>query len=79
MTVYDSWEEAARASRSGRAIGPPGLREIPGSGQALPVSIVKPLSGDPFFTYHSAPGMRVRELGRVSAAECDRVRRWQPF
>jgi hypothetical protein len=77
--VYDNWEDAARASRTKRAIAPPEYRELPGTGKALLVSIVKPLSGDPFFTYHSAPGMRVRELGRVSAAECDKVQRWQAF
>jgi hypothetical protein len=48
------------------------------SGGVIPVQIVKPLYGDGFFVYRSAPGLKAAGI-RPSAAQIDAVRDWQPF
>jgi hypothetical protein len=74
---YNNWEEAAKASRIKMAISPPERKEIPG-GEVLPVRIVKPLRGQPYFTYASCPGLQIRHM-TVRTADCDTVKIWEAF
>jgi hypothetical protein len=77
MKRYNDWQAAAEASRLKMALSVPMRREIPG-GKVLMVQMVKPLRGDPYYTYASCPGLRVQNMHAV-ARDCDRVRGWEPF
>jgi hypothetical protein len=74
---FDNWEAAARASVKRMAISAARKEELPG-GRVLSVCMIKPLGGDPFYTYASCPGLPVRHLA-VRAAACDAIREWSAF
>jgi hypothetical protein len=77
VKVFDNFEDAARESRTRAALSPAVRRVMP-NGEVLPVRIVKPLYGQPFWTYASSPGMKVRDL-HLAVSDVDSVREWKPF
>jgi hypothetical protein len=74
---YPDWQAAAEASRSRMAIADPIYAEL-ASGMILRVRLVKPLRGDPFFTYASCPGLPVKNLP-AKVKDVDKTERWKPF
>lgn len=76
-STYPNWEEAARASKYGRAItAKPTTIVIPRG--TFRIHIVKPLHGDPQAVYATAQGIRVHDW-RPSSTYVDRIRVWKAW
>lgn len=75
---YKDWQAAGEASRIRRAAI--SRDDFPGltAGKRCFYKIVKPLRGDPYPVYSTAPGIKVDGI-RISASDCDRVKDWAPF
>lgn len=78
MNYYPDWQAAAESCKQRKAISESFFMRLDG-GRLLRVCIVKPIHGDPKYVYASCPGIPVRGLGRPTASDCDRIRRWKPW
>lgn len=75
--IYTTWQEAAEASRWGKAISAqPITIHIPRG--RYTVQIVKPRYGDPYAVYLTAPGIHVHDWKPTNSA-VDRIRRWKAW
>lgn len=76
MEIYPDWEAAAKASKWRKAVSTPVTITIPRG--TFRMEMVKPLHGDPYAVYATAPGIRVHDY-KPSTREIDRIRRWKPW
>jgi hypothetical protein len=75
MTWFDHWSSAAKASKDGKAVSDRITRALDG-GRVLDLEIVKPLYGEPYAVYASAPGIKVHSY-KLTARDVDGVKRWK--
>ncbi|MBU1081631.1 MAG: hypothetical protein KKB59_14205 [Spirochaetes bacterium] len=74
--VYRTWEEAARASKAGRAVSSIIRRPTPRG--ELTAVIVMDKKGNSHYAYGSANGIRIPDTyGRPTASEIDSIREWR--
>ena len=82
MTFYDDWQEAASHSIHDKAVSE--TIELHLARYRYPVygEIIKPLRGDPYCVWKSAPGLPIYDgSSRIKphAVDLDRVKRWRPW
>jgi hypothetical protein len=75
LKLYDSWEEAARASKRDMAVATWPVNIQDRDGNMVKAEIIKPLSGDPWFSYYHT----YRRIRQAKARECDMIRQWKAF
>lgn len=77
MRYYDDWSTAARASLFGKAVSDRIRRELDG-GRVLELEIIKPLHGEPYVVYASAPGIRCHTY-KLTPRDIDTMRKWHAW
>ena len=76
--MYADFQKAARESRTQKAISEPIKAKIAGRSDLINIRIVKPLYGDAYAVYGTAPGIVVVGF-KVSVRDVDNVKRWESF
>lgn len=81
IPLFDSWEDAARASRQNRAISAVPIEiRLPQFGYPLRLDLVVAPGKDPYAVYHTAPGVKLPfTTFRPTNREIDSVKRWKAW
>jgi len=76
--TYKDFSEAAKQSSIQKAISQPIRAKLKGRTDWIFIRIVKPLHGDAYAVYNTAPGIRVANY-KVSTREVDDIKNWESF
>lgn len=76
MNYYQDWEEAAKKSKSMRAVSDVMMILGEGGGPPIGAELIKPLHGDGYWTYAGANGVVIR---KARTEDVDAVKRWKSW
>lgn len=75
---YNDFTQAAKNSRTQKAISEPFQVKLAGRKDIILICIVKPLHGDAYAVYKTAPGLKVVNY-TVSTRDVDNIKSWESF